>query len=185
MAQTLEESTLRVLQSPEVSRINFRLLGVDVRGTAYLEIADKILEGHISVADELDEDLVREGSGAAYSALSNRLRFGTHRFGFREWNSYVVHEATHALVDYKKIQISKIDDEVVAHVAHTLYLRRVGFGYKSHGITNKTWFAARDVADSIIHNGTPDDGLVKKLQEAVRNDPLYHDFIGKQSTANG
>jgi hypothetical protein len=185
MAQTLEESVIRILQSPEVSRINFRLLGVDVRGTVYKEIVDKILEGHIIVPDEIEKDLAKEGAGAKYSPKFNKFRFGSHRFGFREWNSYVVHEATHAIVDYKKIQISKIDDETVAHVAHTLYLRRAGFGFKSHGITNKTWYAARDVADSIIRNGIADNGLVEKLQETVRNDPFYHDFIGETAQSDG
>lgn len=185
MAQTLEESVLRILQSPEVARINFRLLGVEVSGRIYKEIADKILEGYFVVPDEIDADLAREGSGAAYSAHFNKFRFGSHRFGFREWNSYVVHEATHALVDYRKIKISKIDDEAVAHVAHTLYLRRAGFGFKSHGITNKTWYAARTVADSIIGGGTPDKKLVEKLLEAVRNDPLYHGSIGEMAFVNG
>lgn len=185
VAPTIEESVLRILQSPAVSRINFRLLGVNVSGSAFKEIADKILEGHIIVPNEIDDELAREGSGGAYSPRFNKFRFGSHRFGFREWNSMVVHEATHALVDYRKIQISKIDDEVVAHVAHTLYLRRVGFGFVSHGFTNKTWFAARDVADSIIRKGEPDDGLVKRLQETVRNDPLYHDFIGKVAHVDG
>jgi DUF971 family protein len=184
MAQTLEESVLRILQSPAISRVNFRLLGVEVSGKAYVEIAEKILEGHIAVPDELDKGLGKS-TGAGYSPRLNRLRFGSHRYGFREWNSYVVHEATHALVDYKKIQIIKIDDEVVAHVAHVLYLRRVGFSFKSHGITNKTWYVARDVADSIIRRGAPDQSLVKKLQDAVKNDPLYHDFIDQIAFVNG
>ncbi len=184
MSQTLEESVLQILQSPEVRRINFRLLGVDVRGTVYAEIADKIIEGYMIVPDELDADL-DAGAAAQYSARLNKFRFGSHRFGFREWNSYVVHEATHAIVDYKKIKISKIDDEVVAHVAHTLYLRRAGFGFKSHGITNKTWFAAVAVADSLIRGGIPDQNLVEKLQETVKKDPLYHDFIGEMAFANG
>jgi hypothetical protein len=185
MAQTMEESVLRILQSPEVSRINFRLLGVEVSGRAYREIADKILEGHFTVPEEIDAELAREGSGAAYSAYFNKFRFGGHRYGFREWQSYVVHEATHALVDYRKIQISRIDDEAVAHVAHTLYLRRAGFGFKSHGVINKTWYAAAAVADSIIHSGMPDGALVKKLQEAVRSDPDYHELIGKTAFADG
>lgn len=185
MAQTLEESVLRILQSPEIARLNFRLLGVEVSGRAYLEIADKVMEGHFIVPDELDTELIREGAGAAYSPRHNKFRFSNHRFGFREWNSYVVHEATHALVDFQKITISKIDDEVVAYVAHTLYLRRVGFGFKSHGITNKTWYAARAVADSIIRNKTPDQKLVEKLQEVVRTDPLYIEFIGQTAWADG
>lgn len=182
MAQTLEESVLRILQSPEVSRINFSLLGVDVSGRAYTEIADKILEGYIAV--EIDPTVVR-GAAAQYSPHDNKLRFGSHRYGFREWQSAVVHEATHAIVDLRKILISKIDDEVVAHIAHTLYLRRVGFSFKSHGFTNKTWYAARDVADSIIHSGKPSDELVKTLQEVVKNDPFYHDFVGETAFVNG
>ena len=183
MAQTVEESVLRILQSPEVSRINFNLLAVEVSGRAYLEIADKILEGSITV--EIDETVAQDGAAAKYSPRQNKFRMGSHRYGFREWHSAVVHEATHALVDIKKIQISKIDDEVVAHVAHTLYLRRVGFSFKSHGFTNKTWYAARDVADSIIRSGKPSGALVKKLQEVVRNDPFYHDFIGEMAFVNG
>lgn len=182
MTQTVEESVLRILQSPEVARINFRLLGVEVSGRAYLEIADKILEGHFTA--ELETD-IGNGTGAKYSPRENKFRFGSHRFGFREWQSYVVHEATHAIVDFKKIKISKIDDEVVAHIAHTLYLRRVGFGFKSHGVVNKTWYAARDVADSIIRQGTADEGVVKNLRKAVENDPLYHDFIGETAFVNG
>ena len=185
MAQTIEESVLRILQSPAGSRVNFRLLGVEVSGKAYREIADRIIEGHFIVPDEVDEDLRREGAGAAYSGRQNKFRFAHHRFGFREWESYVVHEATHAIVDYNKIQISKIDDEVVAHVAHTLYLRRVGFGFKSHGIVNKTWYAAVAVADSIVRTGAPNDALVKKLQETVRSDPDYHAFIGEMAFVNG
>jgi hypothetical protein len=182
MEQTLEDSVLHILQSPEVSRINFRMLGVEISGRAYKEIAEKVLEGHFTV--EIDNAIV-SGAGAQYSPHENVFRFGGHRFGYREWNSTVVHEATHAIIDFRKIRISKIDDEVVAHVAHTLYLRRVGFGYKSHGFTNKTWYAARYVADSIIRRGSPDDGLVKRLQEVVRNDPFYHDFIGQTSFVNG
>lgn len=183
MAQTLEESVLRILQSPEVSHINFKLLGVEVSVRAYREIADKILEGSVTV--ELDETVARDGAAAKYSPRKNKFRMGSHRYGSREWQSAVVHEATHAIVDLRKIKISKIDDEVVAHVAHTLYLRRVGFGFKSHGFTNKTWYAARDVADSIIRSGTPNETLVKKLQESVRNDPLYHDFIGETAFVDG
>jgi hypothetical protein len=182
MAQTLEESVLRILQSPEVSRVNFKLLGVEVSGRAYREIADKVLEGHFVV--ELEDD-VGDGAGAKYSPRQNKFRFGNHRYGFREWHSYVVHEMTHAIVDYRKIKISKIDDEVVAHVAHTLYLRRAGFSFKSHGIINKTWHAARDVADSILRRGTPDEALVNKLRKAVEDDPLYHDFIGEVAFVNG
>lgn len=170
------------MQSPEVSRINFHLLGVEVNSRAYGEIVDKILEGKITV--ELEQD-VGNGAGAKYSPGENKMRFGSHRFGFREWNSYVVHEATHAIVDLKKIKISKIDDEAVAHVAHTLYLRRVGFGFRSHGIINKTWYAARDVADSIIRQGKPDSNSVKNLQKVIENDPLYHDFIGEMAFVNG
>ncbi|GEM_PF-4503326 len=184
MAQTIEESVLKILQSPAVSRLNFRLLGVEISGKAYLEIADKIIEGHFVVPDELDTELDK-GAAAQYSGRKNKFRFGSHRYGFREWDSYVVHEATHAIVDYNKIQISKIDDEAVAHVAHTLYLRRVGFGFKSHGIVNKTWYAAVSVADSIIRAREPDGALVKKLQETVRSDPDYHAFIGEMAFVNG
>ena len=185
MAQTMEISVLRVLQSPEVSRINFNLFGVDIKGAAYQEIANRILEGSVAVPDEIDEELRKDGSGAAYSPRFNKFRFGSHRFGFREWNSYVVHEATHAIVDYKKIVISKLNDEVVAHIAQMIYLRRVGFGFNSHGITNKTWYAAKDVADSIIRKSAPDQKLVEKLQKAVKNDPFYHDFIDGMAFVNG
>lgn len=183
MAQTLEESVLRILQSPEAARVKFDLLGVEVNVREYRRIADKILEGTITV--ELDESVGRVGAAAQYSAERNVFRMGSHRFGAREWQSMVVHEATHAIVDVNKISITKIDDEVVAHVAHTLYLRRVGFSFKSHGFTNKTWFVARDVADSILRNGSPSQKLVEKLQETVRNDPLYHDFIGETAFVDG
>ncbi len=185
MAQTLEISVLNILESPEVARVQFRLLGVDVSSGGYLEIAGKIREGHITVPDEIDAELVKEGAGAAYSGHFNKFRFGSRQFGHREWNSYVVHEATHALVDMRKIAISKIDDEVVAHTAQMVYLQRAGFGFRSHGITNKTWFPARDVADSIVRTGIPDETLVNKLREAVKADPFYHDFIGKIAFVDG
>ncbi len=57
MTQTLEESVLRILQSPEVSRINFRLPGVEVSGRAYQDISERIPEGHFTVPDEIDADL--------------------------------------------------------------------------------------------------------------------------------
>ena len=185
MSETLEISVLRILESHDVACINFRLLGVEVSGRAYLEIADKIREGKIIIPDEIDDELVKEGSGAAYSPHFNKFRFASRHSGFREWNSYVVHEATHTIVDMRKIKISKIDDEVVAHTAQMLYLRRVGFGFKSHGITNKTWYSALDVADSILRRGTPDKILVEKLQEVVKNDPLYLDFIGQIAFVDG
>jgi hypothetical protein len=60
-----------------------------------------------------------------------------------------------------------------------------GCGFKSHGISNKTWYGAVAVADSIIRRGMPDQNLVKKLQETVRNDPDYHSFIGETAFVDG
>jgi len=182
MEYTLEDNVIRVLRSYEVSRVNFRLFGIDVRGTVYGEIADKILEGHFTV--EIDSSLDKY-TEAKYSRKKNKFRMSRNAYGFRGWHSAVVHEATHALTDWRKIQITKIDDEVVAHIAHTLYMRRAGFGFKSHGITDPVWYAARDVADSIIKSGKPNDALVKKLRDAVKNDPFYHEFIGEMADNDG
>ena len=166
MAQTLEESVLRILQSPEVSRINFRLLGVDVRGTGYSGIADKILEGSITVEED---PALPPGKAAKFSPKpTEKFSFLNHRYGFREWHSYVVHEATHALVYLQKIHLSAEEDESVALTAQAVYFRRAGFGFKSHFITNPRIFVARDIADLIIQGRDVPDSLVEKLKTAIR-----------------
>jgi hypothetical protein len=43
---------------------------------------------------------------------------------------------------------------------------------------------AKDIADSMTR-GMPNDVLVKKLQEAVKDDSSYHEFIGEMADNDG
>ncbi|CAG5074237.1 hypothetical protein DYBT9623_04999 [Dyadobacter sp. CECT 9623] len=116
MANLKDEMVSFLRQDPVVSLINFELRGNPIRSDMYLAIADRIASGVI----KLQMKTVK-GRGGSY--LHNQI---TLPVGFKLNNyankSIVIHECTHAIIDYHGIgRHDFAEEEACAYTAAGVY----------------------------------------------------------------
>ena len=113
-----------------LGKLNFTLGGFRVETKGYREIGHKIRQGAIEVrAVQSDPD---SPLAAAYTPRLDRLSVSagldlhTPRRGRIKDQSMVVHEVTHALLDFHRFTTTVALDEACAYVAGQVYARALG-----------------------------------------------------------
>lgn len=115
-----------------LGKLNFTLEGFRVDTEGYREIGHKIRSGAIEVR-VIPPDPDRESEvEATYTARMDKLSvpegldLRTEARGHIRNQAMIVHEATHALVDYHRATLSGALDEACAYVAGQVYSMSVG-----------------------------------------------------------
>ncbi len=174
-----------------LNRLDFYVESFHVDPEGYREIGHKIRQGAIEVAAAS-----RSGGdsriGAAYTALRNRLSLPptldlSHTSSQSiQQQAMIVHEVTHALMDYHHFQTSGTVQEVTAYIAETLYAaaRSTRIGASQHPPSDAIFTAAREIVfgrNMKIDLGqrlVMTDTDVAALASAVRAHPDYRDADG-------
>jgi hypothetical protein len=200
-ATDLARQIAALLRKPEVRAINFRLGPVTVRGGDYEHVARGIETGRILVVVNARQ-LAKAKAGARYNHLVNAIvtPFAWLKRAFTE-EMYVVHECTHALVDWHRMGITTLDSESAAFVAGMWYAaawpaetqayrvkgqeqmkhrlhrctRRCPWGPRGPKVEIMLFHFAQQVADEFQAGRQPCPSSVEQLHRAIRNDPVYKD----------
>lgn len=178
----LKENVIQVLESYEATLIHFSLFGVTVNGSGYKNVAKKIADNRASVVKSSRMGNNIEGF---YYDGSDIFKFRHNQPNSRKWKSSVIHEATHALVDLKRIIISRVDSEVLAYTAQCIYLRRSNYDFSHAGRNPTILHPSLDLADSIIQGRGISPILVSNLQNAIKIHPQYIRYGSNLTTSNG
>jgi hypothetical protein len=162
-----------------LGKLNFTLAGFRVDTEGYREIGDKVRQGAIEVRP------VRSEPGSSVAAvytgrldcLSVPAGLDLHTPGRRRIKdqSMIVHEATHALVDFHRFTFSGALDEACAYLAGQLYAMSLGDRQSSSRPRDDAIFSAarnivqqrrmKYVTGAVLAASDPD---VAALADAVR-----------------
>ncbi len=139
----LDRSIIELLRGPEVARINFRCRSTTIDGAGYGIVACAIEAGHIHV------EVGRPPTGdACYSALASTMDSGreltpdtlyvadTLDLERLRKRALVVHEATHAIQDYRQRSMTHGEAEVGAYVAFVLYYLVCGIDWADRDVVD-------------------------------------------------
>ena len=159
-----------VLMSREAANINFTVLGINIRGTIFPDIANDI-SGDKPTRRVVVRQGFDNGAAATYNPKTNTMEVGTDAINSRIWKGYVIHEAVHAWIDKSKLKPLFVDNEAVAYIAQAIYYRRVGVA--RHRFTTPAYLAARDVGNLIINGQNPPTALITRLKTAILSSPTY------------
>ena len=159
-----------VLMSREAANINFTVLGINIRGTIFPDIANDI-SGDKPTRWVVVRQGFDNGAAAIYDPKTNTMEVGTDAINSRIWKGYVIHEAVHAWIDKSKLKPLFVDNEAVAYIAQAIYYRRVGVARSR--FTTPAYLAARDVGNLIINGKNPPDALITRLKTAILSSPTY------------
>jgi len=121
----LEDNIIRILESPEVRRINFQCGPVRIYGQGYRRVADAIRSRrlvcvHNTLAQQAGVALYQHAVGPN---RVNRLQIPDPAFPNIHHKAMLVHEATHAIEDYHRRALNELDAEAAAYLAQMMYYR--------------------------------------------------------------
>ena len=167
---SIKEAVLAVLQSAEVSMVNFRLFGLAINGQHFLELHTKILSGQARVGKS---NHLPSGTMGHWYPGSDTLLLRKNQLGFRQWRSVVVHESTHAVLDMKAAPVTNIQSEIIAYVAQMIFLRRCNYPFSSRPFRNSAVSTpALALADAVVR-GAPSTHLIEALRDGILRHPNY------------
>jgi hypothetical protein len=122
---SLQDDIVGLLRSREAQRINFRFDSVRVYGSGYDAVARAIENGRIMIAGMVSRVpgvLLCQYSHSVGPNHVNRLLIDTGLdFNAAFEAQLVIHEATHALMDYHATPLSLLDSEATAYIAGAFY----------------------------------------------------------------
>jgi hypothetical protein len=187
----IAEKVAAILREPATVRINFRYAGVRIYGSGYAAVAQAIEREHIAVrlpGSAVAQRLMRSSGVASYSSSENTLYVPSANF--LEGNvihdkALVVHEMTHALMDYHRHNMAVRQSEAVAYLAQMMYVfnhgitsteRLLDFSEGTGGNESDIFIAAWNIAHSILttrggYDVAGDSGA--GLEAALARHPLY------------
>jgi hypothetical protein len=165
---TLRQDTTFIDVSHGVHRIRHR---------DFLLIADLIEAGHIDVF------AVRNRRAASYEfrnaeADANSIDVPRRaRSSWRKTQALLVHEACHAISDYRGLSTAAVDEEAMAYVVQSMYHQH--HHIPSSGDRSRHTRAIRDAASSLaqdyLDGRSPDDSDWEALREAILEHPVYRE----------
>lgn len=129
---TMVEKIVAILNEPATARINFRYDGVPVYGSGYATIATAIENDHVHVRllrGQRAARAMRALGVAAYNKTSDTFFVSGADFldtTTTPKKALVVHEMTHALLDYHRSTMSQGKSEAAAYIAQMMYLFNSG-----------------------------------------------------------
>ncbi len=185
---SIECNVITILEEPVVRKINFRLPRtqgspeVPVYGNGYRIIARGIRNRNISI----DYNIRAERAGAGiYDSQKQWIKLPTTNPSQSiPHKALVIHEATHALLDYHRIPLRKSISEAAAYIAQAMYLKlknafdQLQFGNDPHFMDIMA--LAYQISDRILT--TPGTYYVtseelQTLREAIRQAPIYREDL--------
>jgi hypothetical protein len=169
----LREDILTVLRCSAALRMSFSFTTVTaatitVNGSTFERVARAIENGQITIVpstssdhDEAQYDAYAEGNPLTVPPIRHR----------RMQEAIVLHEAVHASFDLTRSAIPRIDNEVAAFIAGTIYLRRTGFPRSRYAGTFEE--AALAATNAIIGGSAPTSSQLQTIRRALEDDPEY------------
>ena len=179
---SIECNVIAILEDPVVRRINFRLPRtqgspeVPVYGNGYRVIARGIHNRNIKVSHNI---LLEQFGAGNYDEKYDWLRLPfTTAITFAE-KALVIHEATHALLDYHRQPLRKSISEAAAYIAQAMYLKLKNAWHELQFTNRPSDFilaSAYQIALRILttpgaYNVTSEE--LQKLIEDIRQTPIY------------
>jgi hypothetical protein len=192
--EAARQLVLSTLREPAVGQLSYRLGPFVMVAADYERVAKAIDRRLISVVDNPDFN-----GHAKYNARLNRITISASGSD----PALLIHEATHAVQDARKMDLTHADAEMLAYVAQCLYLEKVGqplvnyqasFDWDAPSMFgwNLIFKLAAAIA-SLIHNGkavpqTAIDWLRQGIHMAnfyreVADSPERFDGIGDETPA--
>ena len=181
----LRDRVAALLVGGTCARIGFRMTGqmggVHVRPGGYSMIgmavaaAPPVQEGfirHRQIGVAVRRQ--RAGSAASYSPLYNRLSFPDHNYGNTPpERASIVHEATHAVYDYLRFRVTRMEAEAGAYIAESIFNRLEGLddSHAASPVRRVAW----EISASLV--GTP--GGAVALVDAELQRRLIHEIVSR------
>jgi hypothetical protein len=190
-AMSVRTDIMRTLGSPHCRHINFTLGGgtVQVQGSRYATIARRIASRQIQIVQSSRVP----STSAGYNKTLNCFIVGT-----APSRRVIVHEATHAINDWRRVRISDVADECCAYIAEMVFTLAEDPGLRASirgsrdqfiqrlgqfmqqcridpGLCNATAIGeATLIALDILAQRPVSAGTYRALREALDRDPQTH-----------
>jgi outer membrane protein OmpA-like peptidoglycan-associated protein len=181
------EDVLGVLSDPVLQRMDFWVDSIHVRGEAYSAIADLIDREQILVVSGDDPDHSQYDSRT--DTITTQLAGAPPDLFNR---SRLVHECTHAIVDWEYVVTTQHINEAAVRIAQVTYLLvsdpnpAIPARYLKNHLSR-----AIDVAKAFNLDKVPGSGVrlstddFADLLKQINREPAYHKDAGAFSVANG
>jgi hypothetical protein len=174
MLMGLREEILSTLRCSAAQHIRFSFTSVhgdtvSVDHTSFERVASAIVSGAIRIVRSTASDDGDASYGGDEAGNPFEVAPLHHR---RMQEAIVLHEAVHASFDLTRSVINRLDNEVAAYIAGTVYLRRTGFPRVRYAGTFEE--VALPAVSSIIHHGAPTADDLTRIRGALERDPEYH-----------
>ena len=170
--ETLKRKIIQILTSRKINYIDFNFDGFSITPYDYSSIAQKINDNKIHIEIKSNDKNIR----ATYRPFSNTIGLRSTDYGNNpQEETTIVHEATHAIVDMKRSNISWIADETIAYTADAIFRRsKPSYHYATF---SKIFDCANVLAERVISNGNnrlkSKDEDVMALIKSIYEDPAY------------
>lgn len=155
-----------------INKINFKFDTFLVYPQAYaVDVAGLVRDGRIGVKPTAAQN---EGAGASYYVDYNQFWLKpTFKISDADDCSFLVHEATHAHMDYKKVGMVKVEwSEAIAYIAEAFYREARGLKPLSTDfIRLKAHSLAKGMLASRRYEVAPND--VQSMLMSAKNEPHY------------
>lgn len=116
-----QQTVLAILRGAVAANLSFTLGRVGLRPGDLPAVASAIETGKITLIHR-----PTLGHMAIYDSQRNRMAIPFASLPPPDSQGLVVHEAVHAVMDMRKINLNSIESEIMAYVAQALFLRRNG-----------------------------------------------------------
>ena len=157
-----------LLRSPQVREINFTMRGIRVTGAGFAELAthfsDQTIPQRIRVT--VRPELVPPGDDAVYESLEDKINLRSDTvLSSPVGRSVVVHECTHAQLDFRGRTTSVRSEEGAGFIAETWYLLASGMTDAETGLINGS--DIRNIAANLRSQAQNTGGIVEVSAEQI------------------
>jgi hypothetical protein len=154
---------------------------VYIRGESYQRIGEAVYNGEIGL--ELDPSI---GPAALYDPATDTLKFSRKLKPTLADKAMVIHEATHAICDWKGVPMNALFAEIAGFVAEGLYALRVQGTAKTVGdaAADKVYKLAFEAAQKLKKGSVPQTAM-DDLGLNIRSFEAYKDYTYGNHAYNG
>jgi len=117
---------------------------------------------------------------AIYNSTENRLYVGFWSAGSISRQALIVHEVTHAVMDFQAKKVDVATSESIAYIAQCLYARANSTStdpedrlYSENDAKDKVFDVGWKIAGKILDGGTVEQADVRDMRQAVSGHPEY------------
>jgi len=169
-------STQSVLKGAGVSKLkSFTFDGYTFSPWILTHMAKEIDAGTLDVVYES-----KLNGKAIYNSTENRLYVGFWSAGSISRQALIVHEVTHAVMDFQAQKIDIAGSESIAYITQCMYARANSGSsdpderlYSSNDAKDKVFEIGWRIAGKLIDGGSVDQTDVRDMRQAVSGHPEY------------